>query len=167
MLQALIADYPNNAEDDSPYWHLARAYRELGDSDKEREALSDVMKRTSRATPAVYRLMAMEAEANNWDEVLYWAERVLAVNPYIKRAQSARASSLERLGNEDEAIVNYQRILAMGADNPSQIHYRLGDLLQEKEPDAAKKHVLDALIGSPRFRKAHKLLLEMSKQPSS
>ncbi|MGK0187326.1 MAG: tetratricopeptide (TPR) repeat protein [Verrucomicrobiales bacterium] len=167
VLEAIIAEYPDNSEDDSPYWHLARAHRLLGDQDKEREALSNVMKRTSDATQAVYRLMAMEADAENWQEVLYWSERVLAVNPYIKRAQQSRASSLEELGRPEEAINNYRRILAMGAENPSQIHYRLAVLLRESDAVTAKRHVLDALVGSPRFRKAHKLLLEMKDQPSS
>ena len=38
------------------------------------------MKRTSSASQAVYRLMALESEAENWQEVLYWAERVLAAD---------------------------------------------------------------------------------------
>ncbi|MCB1097711.1 MAG: tetratricopeptide repeat protein, partial [Verrucomicrobiae bacterium] len=167
LLQAIIADYPDNSEADSPYWHLARAHRLLGEQDKEREALSNVMKRTSDASQAVYRLLSMEAAAENWEEVLYWSDRVLAVNPYIKRAQLSRATSLEKLGRPDEAIENYQRILAMGADNPSQIHYRLAILLRESDAITAKRHVLDSLIGSPRFREAHKLLLEMADQPSS
>jgi tetratricopeptide (TPR) repeat protein len=167
VLDAIIADYPDNSEGDSPYWHLARAYRLLDDQDKEREALSNVMKRTSDASQAVYRLLAMEAAAENWEEVLYWSDRVLAVNPYIKRAQRSRASSLEELGRPGEAIENYRRILAMGAENPSQVHYRLAVLLRESDAVTAKRHVLDALIGSPRYREAHKLLLEMANQPSS
>ena len=167
ILQKLVEEYPDNSEDDSPYWHLARAHRILGETDEERKALSEVMKRTSRASPAVYRLMAMEAEAGNWDEALYWAERVIAVNPYIKRAQRRRAESLENLGRPDDAIANYRRILAMGAENPSQIHYRLASLLKTKEPVTAKRHILDALVGSPRYREAHKLLLEMQSVPSS
>lgn len=167
VLEAIIADYPDNSEDDSPYWHLARAHRLLGETDKEREALSNVMKRTSDATQAVYRLMSMEAAAENWKEVLYWSERVIAVNPYIKRAQRYRANSLEKLDRPEEAIENYQRILAMGAENPSQVHFRLALLLQESDSVAAKRHVLDALVGSPRYREAHKLLIEMADQPSS
>lgn len=166
LLEAIIADYPDNAEDDSPYWHLARAHRMLGDTDKEREALSNVMKRTSSASQAVYRLMALESEAENWQEVLYWAERVLAVNPYIKRAQSARAGSLEKLDRPGEAIENYRRILTMGAENPSQVHFRLANLLKDQDAEAARRHVLDALVGSPRFREAHELLLEMRSKPS-
>ena len=58
-------------------------------------------------------------------------------------------------------------ILAMGAENPSQVHYRLAVLLRESDAVTAKRHVLDALIDSPRYREAHKLLLEMANQPSS
>jgi tetratricopeptide (TPR) repeat protein len=167
ILGKLIEDYPENSEEDSPYWHLARAHRLLGETDAERKTLSEVMKRTSRASQAVYRLILMETQAENWKEVLYWAERVIAVNPYIKRAQRSRAESLGHLGREDEAVANYRRILAMGAENPSQIHYRLASLLKTKEPTTAKRHILDALVGSPRYREAHKLLLEMEGVPSS
>ena len=125
------------------------------------------MKRTSDASQAVYRPIAMETAAEDWDEVLYWSERVIAVNPYIKRAQRTRASSLENLGRSEDAIENYRRILQMGAENPSQVHFRLANLLRESDAAAAKRHVLDALIDSPRYREAHKLLLEMSSQPSS
>lgn len=167
ILEAIISEYPDNSEADSPYWHLARAHRLLEDIDKEREALSNVMKRTSDASQAVYRLIAMETAAKDWKEVLYWSDRVLAVNPYIKRAQRTRAFSLENLGRPDDAIDNYRRILAMGAENPSQVHFRLATLLRESDAAAAKRHVLDALVESPRYRDAHKLLLDMSSQPSS
>ena len=40
-------------------------------------------------------------------------------------------------------------------------------LLQQRDPVAAKRHILEALADAPRFREGHKLLLKMPAQGES
>jgi hypothetical protein len=46
-------------------------------------------------------------------------------------------------------------------------HYQLARLLYRTGHPAAKRHLLQALEEAPRFREAHKLLLEMTSKTAS
>jgi hypothetical protein len=50
--------------------------------------------------------------------------------------------------------------------DPAEAHYRLARLLHQAGDPAAKRHVLQALEEAPRFREAHRLLLEISPPPA-
>jgi len=42
------------------------------------------------------------------------------------------------------------------------VHFRLARLLRQRSDPAAKRHALQALEEAPRFRDAHRLLLEIN-----
>jgi tetratricopeptide (TPR) repeat protein len=82
--------------------------------------------------------------------------------------QLGRAS--EELGRDEQAIESYRRLLLLDPADPADVNYRLGRLLQYKDPSGAKRHVLLALAEAPRFRKAHSLLLKImneSREPAA
>jgi tetratricopeptide (TPR) repeat protein len=87
----------------------------------------------------------------------------LSVNPFVTRAQWRLGEAQEALGQQEAASETFRRLLLSGADNPSQVHYRLARLLKEQDKESAKRHALDALAASPRYRDAQRLLLELAR----
>ena len=71
------------------------------------------------------------------------------------------------MGKADDAIEALRALLAIGPADPAEIHYRLALLLQQQNDPKAKRHVLTALEQAPRFRAAHKLLLEINRNGNS
>jgi hypothetical protein len=53
-------------------------------------------------------------------------------------------------------------MLLLDPPDPAEVHFRLARLLRKAGDPAAKRHVLQALEEAPRFRDAHRLLLEIA-----
>ena len=67
----------------------------------------------------------------------------------------------EELGQNEQAIDSYRRLLLLDPPDPADVNYRLAKLFQDKEPGTAKRYVLEALADAPRFLQAHRLLLKI------
>jgi tetratricopeptide (TPR) repeat protein len=67
----------------------------------------------------------------------------------------------EELGHNEQAIDSYRRLLLLDPADPADINYRLAKLFRDQDRDTAKRYVLEALADAPRFRQAHRLLLEI------
>jgi tetratricopeptide (TPR) repeat protein len=67
----------------------------------------------------------------------------------------------EELGQNDQAIASYRRLLLLDPADPADINYRLARLFLDRDPVTAKRYVLEALADAPRFRQAHRLLLKI------
>ncbi|MCB1210634.1 MAG: hypothetical protein KDK97_14990, partial [Verrucomicrobiales bacterium] len=63
------------------------------------------------------------------------------------------------------AIQSYERVLLLDPPNPTQVHYRLASLIKATDQPRAKRHLLEALLLSPRFKDGLSLLEELSSQP--
>ena len=65
-----------------------------------------------------------------------------------------------------QSIPPLQALLALDPRDPADVHYRLARSLQETgKHSSARRHVLQALEFAPRYRDAHRLLLELAKSP--
>lgn len=161
-LAKLIELYPDYTGANNALWLLAIVHRELAETDDERKVLTRLAKLDSDSVDVYLRLAELEAAKQNWPEMLVNAERILAVNPLIKPPHEYLAKSAEKLGNADKAIEAYQALLELEPFDLADVHYRLArQLRQAQRLDEAKRHVLMALEEAPRFREAHKMLLEL------
>src|SRR5205823_9711693 len=98
------------------------------------------------------------------DGVSQNAKRFLAVNPLLAEPYQYSARAREALGDGPPAIEAYQTLLLLHPADPADAHFHLARLLHQTGDPAAKRHVLQALEEAPRFREAHRLLLEISGQ---
>src|SRR5207249_2445958 len=80
-LQKLIDLYPNQSGAENAYSLLARAHRELGETDAEVAMLNKVAELNSDATDAYERLMQIASARKDWPVVIANSERFAAVNP--------------------------------------------------------------------------------------
>ncbi len=165
-LKKLIEDYPNQHDADSAYAMLARAQRELGETDAEIATLTTLADLAADATDAFERLMKLHAARQAWPRVLDYAARYQAVDPLRPEPYRYAAEASEATGKSPAAIAAYRTLLQLGPADPSGTHYRLARLLHAAGDAAAKREVLLALEEAPRFRAAHELLLEIAGKPS-
>jgi tetratricopeptide (TPR) repeat protein len=170
-LQKLIDLYPNQSGAENAYSLLAHAHRELGETDSEIAMLNKVAERSSDATDSYERLMQIAAARQDWTGVIANSERFAAVNPLSLVPHRFAAEAHEALGEKPAAITSYRTLLRLGPPDPVEIHFRLARLLHATGDPGAKREVLLALEEAPRFREAHRLLLEIeesaAKQPAT
>jgi tetratricopeptide (TPR) repeat protein len=162
-LRKLIERYPNQHDPDSAYALLARAHRELGETEEERALLGKVAELSSDATDAYERLMELAAARRDWPAVLVNAERYAAVNPLSPVPHRFEAEAREASSQPREAIASYRTLLKLEPPNPADTHFRLARLLRQTgDAPGARRHALQALEETPRFRDALRLLLDVS-----
>jgi predicted TPR repeat methyltransferase len=66
----------------------------------------------------------------------------------------------ESQGLDDAAVESWETVLKLDPEDPAEAHFHLARLLKPNEQDKAKRHLLMALEEAPRFRQAHRLLLD-------
>jgi tetratricopeptide (TPR) repeat protein len=162
-LQKLLEVYPSYTEENNAYSLLALVHRELGETDQEREVLERLAARAADAPDAYLRLMELHESKQSWPGVRTNAQRFLAVNPLQPQPYRYLARASESVGAETDAIGAYRTMLLLDPPDPAGVHFSLARLLHKQRDDAAKRHVLQALEEAPRFREAHRLLLEINR----
>jgi len=160
-LEKLIALYPQYAGDDNAYRLLAEVHRRLGETEQERNVLSKLAMISSDASYTYTRLLEIATEQEDWQNVLRYGEKSMAVYPMLAQLHWQLGRANEEFGRDEQAIESYQRLLLLDPSDPADVNYRLGRLLLAKDPAKAKRHVLLALAEAPRFRQAHRLLLKI------
>ncbi|MCO6456428.1 MAG: tetratricopeptide repeat protein [Pirellulaceae bacterium] len=159
VLQRLLQEYPDDA---SSLELLAQLHRLSGDAAAEREALARRGRLDSDAVAAYRRLMELAAAAEDWQAVATHANQLVAVNPLLLDAQQMRARACEQLGRGAEAVAALEAMVQLQPPDPAGLHFRLATALAALDRrDEARRHVLMALEDAPRFRAAHRLLLEL------
>jgi tetratricopeptide (TPR) repeat protein len=154
--------YPDDRDEMNAHVLLAKAYRELGELKKERAVLRELAGLSADATPAMLRLLELETDEEAWVEGGESARAIMAVNPFLGRPHYFLGRASEAAGERETAVEAYEVVLKLGAEKPAEVHYRLAELVRGQDPEAARRHALDALVEAPRYRKAHGLLEELA-----
>ncbi len=167
-LEKLIQTFPGNTGADNAYWLLAEAHRGLNETNEERVVLTTLGNLEADDVDTYARLMELNSIVKDWGAVVTNAGRYLAVNPLVAQPYRHLAQASEALGQRESAISACKTLLLLDPPDPAGAHFQLARLLHATGDPAAKRHLLQALEEAPRFRDAHRLLLEMTKtaQPS-
>jgi tetratricopeptide (TPR) repeat protein len=160
-LRTLIREYPDQWGSDNVFAMAATVHRGLDEPDDEKAALKRWAELDADALEAYQRLMLIGAQNEDWESVLLNANRFLAVNPLLPEPYQRLATAAEQLQRTDTAIQGWRKAITAGAPDPTEAHFRLARLLHQQGDPAAKRHVLEALERAPRYREAHRLLLEL------
>jgi len=160
-LRKLMSLYPAHTGQDNPYRLLAQVHRKLGETEQEVQVLSKLATLSPDAADACDRLMEIGMEQGNWTQVAENGRRYLAVYPLLSTVYWRLGRACEGLGQQEQAIESYERLLLLDPADPVDVNYRLAGLFRQRDPVGAKRHILEALADAPRFRQGHKLLLEI------
>ncbi len=113
--------------------------------------------------PALYlRLMELGAEAEAWESVLESAERLLGVNPLQPAPHRFLALAAESVGDHAKAAEGLQVLASLGPIDPADVHFRFTKHFHVLgRRSEARRQILRALEEAPRFRAAHRTLLDI------
>ncbi len=160
-LKKLLSLYPNYTGEGNAYSLLASIYRKLDETEQERLMLTKLGTISANAVEAYGRLMEIGMEQKDWSAILENGNRYMAIYPMLGTVHLQMGRANEELGQNEQAIESYRRLLLLDPADPADVNYRLAKLFQERDPSTAKRYVLEALADAPRFRKAHSLLLKI------
>lgn len=141
---------------------LASVYQQLDQPEQEQKILEELISVSSDALPALRRLGDLAIEDQNWDQVLEYTDRILAIQPLLPGVHTVIAQAAEELNRPAQVVDALSALRAMDPVDPAAIDYRLAKALFDlKDYPQAKHHVLRALDEAPRYRNAHRLLLQI------
>ncbi|MBI3852419.1 MAG: tetratricopeptide repeat protein [Verrucomicrobia bacterium] len=161
-LEKLIQLYPAQIGADSAYRMLAIVHRELGETNAERLVLARLAEQDNEAIDAYLRLMELGTAVQDWPAVTENAERFLAVDPLVSPPYRFLAKASEQTDAPQSTISAYRALLQLDPPDPAELHFHLAQALHRVHDPEARRHVLQALEESPRYRDALKLLLRIN-----
>ena len=159
-LEKLIELYPENGGGENPYALLAMTWRELGDAQQERRALEKLASLIADDLDALNRLTELAFQADDWQAVLKYGDRLLAINPLRPAPYRWMATAAQRTDANPAAIDAWRALLTLDPIDPAEAHYQLAVLLHKTgDLPAARRQALQALEEAPRYRAAQRELL--------
>lgn len=164
-LLLLVELYPEQIGAGNAYTLLAKAHHALGETNEEKSVLMRLAAREADDLPAFSRLLEISSGEKDWKNAASYAERALAVNPLREGIHEKLARAKVELGDAPRGIKAYQTALLLSPADPVGIHYELAKLVAPRDAAEAKRHLLQALEEAPRFREAHRMLLQMVAKP--
>ncbi|MDP6443922.1 MAG: tetratricopeptide repeat protein [Pirellulaceae bacterium] len=165
-LEAMRKLYPDDTSNPNVYRMLAQVHHELKDEQQEQLQLEALAERSADAIDAHLRLMELAEARADWAEVLKQGQRLTAINPLLPSGRRLTARAAEETGDLSEAARSYRALLTMDPLDPAEAHFRFARVLVKlKRLPEARRQVLMALEEAPRYRAAHRLLLEILKSP--
>jgi tetratricopeptide (TPR) repeat protein len=114
------------------------------------------------------RLLEITQKDGDFKATKTYALRWLGVNPLIPTPHRAAAAAAEALDEPALAAECYKALLLLAPIDTAELHLKLAAALKKMgDLPGAKREALLALEETPRYRAAHKLLLEIAADPKS
>jgi len=156
--RAAVLLYPDYAEQGSPYPVAVHAARQSGDAEAALSLAAAYYRAGGRAPEVLGVLVAHADPALSLD-----ARRALALTvPLDADARRGLGDALLAAGAAEEAVREYQAVLALDPHDRAGAHYRLAAALNAAGArEAARREVLLALEIAPRYSEALSLLIEL------
>ena len=146
----------------------AAAWRQLEQIENETQALESVLTLEASKIDVVVRLLEIYSDANDGNDddrdtnVKRMARLLQAINPLLKSSHRTLARVGEKENDDDLTIESLSALVTMNPLDKANTYYRLASAqFRQKDTASAKINVLLALEAAPRFRDAHKLLLQI------
>ncbi len=149
----------------SPYPLLARAYREIGEKEKEFATLEKFAEMEADSVELFTTLLEVTTGKKDWEKVKKYATRLLALNPLLITPHRYLSIAAEKT-NDDEALIQSLSVLAkMNPLDAADVHFRLASAhFRKHQLVLAKRQAMMALDKAPRYRDAHSLFLKIVEQ---
>lgn len=161
LLERLFKRAEGGFQNPQPYVLRAAVARGRDEPGKEREALERAAAVDGNQLDVFLRLLEIETAREDWPAVAKWSRRAIGMNPFAGGPYRALAQAAEKLGQPAEAIRALETMLKLEPLNPAELHFQVARLRKPTTPELAKRHLLLALEEAPRYREAHRLLLEL------
>lgn len=155
--------YPDFVEAGNAYELIYKAHLELGNPTAARQELERYWRAGGRDPELIKKLATMQRRAGLKAEAAQTLERLIYVYPIDEELHRWLGELWLELGRLDDAIREFQAVIAMRPLDEADSRYNLARALKDaKRIEEAKEQLLLALEAAPGFRPAQKLLLELS-----
>jgi len=161
-LKILIGRAPDDDSLNGPRRMLADVYRRNGQYEQEAAILSEHLLRTADDLEAALRLQELCDTANQPERVVELGQTIVAIDPFLVTAIQRTLKAAESLQLTEVAVNQLTSLLQLQPDDAARLHFRIARLAQKTDPAQSRRQVLLALEKAPRFRDAHRLLLELA-----
>ncbi len=161
QLQELITLVPQDDHPDGPRRLLAAIYKQRGQIELEMQTLTEHLKYSADDLDAAMRLQELCEVQKQPERVVALGATIFAIDPFQVKALVRTVNAAESVGQPDVAISALTSLLSLQKDDAARLHFRIAALLKATDKESSRRHVLLALAQAPRYRQAHKLLLEL------
>src|SRR5882724_9957587 len=118
ILEALVQTYHGEKQAENPLWMLAATERNLHDTNAELATLKTFALQESDFAELFNRLIDLCTQHKDWVAVTNYADHLLAINPLSAVPHRALAEAGVALGNNEQAIISYRKLLALDPPDP-------------------------------------------------
>jgi tetratricopeptide (TPR) repeat protein len=164
VLERAKALFPEYAEDESPYRHLAAAYKATGDL---RRAAAELQAHTllnDSDYASNIALADMLEQLGDRAGAAAALERAIWISPYEPAIHLRLAEHLAATGDRAKAVRERRAIVALDPVDRAEARYQLARALVEAgDRVSARREVILALEDAPSFERAQTLLLELQR----
>lgn len=171
-LQRIVEVGAVTGQRDGPLVMLADVYRKLNDSTNEQATLVRITTLSSNALDEIERLIQISREQSDWEALLRYGEQYLAIQPLVETGYRAVVDACTHLDSSDagettnqsreRAVAGLTALAILDPVDPAGVDFQIAKLMAKmNRNDEAKRHVLKALDEAPRYRDAHRLLLQL------
>lgn len=161
-LLQLIELHPEDSSTGGARRLLAELYKQLERPQKQASVLRDHLQRSSSDLSAAMELLELQTAFEQWPQALQTGDIVLSIDPLQPRPLRQILQATRQLNRPDETQEILNSLLELDPSDGARIHFQLAEILEEKDPQAARRHTLLSLERAPRFRAAHALLLKLT-----
>jgi len=155
--------YPGYVEHHSVYESLAKAYLAKGDKAPAIDQLEQYVHAGGRDPDNIMLLAKELTAAGNRKEAAAILERLNYIYPMLSEQHRLLGELWLEQDNARGAIREFQALLAAKPIDLAGAHYDLARAFNlNRQPEAARNELIDAMEIAPGFRPAQKLLLQLS-----
>src|SRR5687767_14749252 len=165
VLERAKALFPEYAGDESPYRHLAAAYKATGDM---RRAAAELQMHTLlnesdyASNVALAEMLEKLGDRRGAAAAL---ERAIWISPYDPGVHVRLAEHLAAMGDKTKVVRERRAIVALDPVDRAEARYQLARALVDAgDRTAARREVILALEEAPSFERAQVLLLELQQE---
>ncbi|MDA1232267.1 MAG: peptidase MA family metallohydrolase, partial [Planctomycetota bacterium] len=161
QLKTLIALVPQNDHTNGPRRILAGLYKHRDQTELEMQILTEHLQYSADDLEAALRLQELCDLQHQTNRVVELGAAIFAIDPFQPTALNRTVLAAESSGQVEIAVSNLNSLLNIQRDDAARLHFRIADLLKSSDKESARRHILLSLSQAPRYREAHKLLLEL------
>lgn len=162
ILERLIEIYPDDRRPDSARAILASIYGRQDQVDKQITELKTQVALSASDWSSALQLLQLLVKTDRWSEAVEAGQQVLAIDPLLADPNQLLLQAAIKTDNAELAMQLLEGLLVLDTANAARYHLQLAELQKEGSPEAARRHVLLSLELAPRYRKAHRFLLNLT-----
>ncbi|MEO2029398.1 MAG: tetratricopeptide repeat protein [Fuerstiella sp.] len=160
-LQELIKLFPEDTSPNGARRILAVVYKRQENTEQQATVLAEHLQRSGDDLEAAVELLSLQVTAEQWLKALDTSNLIMAIDPLQPQVLRQIQTIAAALKSDELAIDVLAALLVLEPADAARTHFLMAQILKIEDAEQSRRHVLLALEQAPRYRAAHKLLLDL------